>query len=137
MRSASLNGTDKKTVALRQEIAKNNALKEEVGKLRKLVSSLMDEKNELQLDIVEQRELIEKFRTRKHKAHRRLKALRELNKHMKFLQVNNSYLNERVSYLQSTNMEHRRELHSLRQLTRKSSIVRFFDWLMFGNLKRT
>lgn len=53
----------------------------------KINTRLMDENMTLKRDLAEQLKLIESLRARKTKAHRRLKALRELNRHVSFLQA--------------------------------------------------
>lgn len=53
--------------------------------IAKINTRLMEENMTLRRDIADQRKLIENMRARKSKAHRRLKALRELNKHVELL----------------------------------------------------
>ena len=58
----------------------------------KINTRLMDENMTLKQFVAEQAEYIRKLHQRKSKAHNRLKALRSLNKHVEFLQMQNSSL---------------------------------------------
>lgn len=60
----------------------------------KINTRLMDENMTLKQFVAEQAEYIRKMQSRKHKAHRRLKALRELNRHVELLQAQNRVLFE-------------------------------------------
>ena len=53
----------------------------------KINTRLMEENMTLKAQVEDQLRLIESMRARKSKAHRRLKALRELNKHVALLQA--------------------------------------------------
>jgi len=65
--------------------------------ITKINEKLMHENMTLKADLADQLRLIETMRARKTKAHRRLKALRELNKHVEFLQTSNAYLRAELS----------------------------------------
>lgn len=58
----------------------------------KINEKLMHENMTLKADLADQLRLIEQMRARKTKAHRRLRALRELNKHVELLQTTNRFL---------------------------------------------
>ena len=58
----------------------------------KINTRLMDENMTLKQFVAEQAEYIRKMHQRKNKAHNRLKALRALNKHVEFLQMQNTAL---------------------------------------------
>lgn len=60
--------------------------------IERINTRLMEENISLKADIGNQLTLIEKMRSRKDKAYRRLKALRELGKHVEMLQGENRWL---------------------------------------------
>lgn len=66
----------------------------------KINTRLMDENMTLKQFISEQAKYIQTMNKRKDKAHRRLKALRELNRHVDLLQAENAALEMRNELLQ-------------------------------------
>lgn len=79
-------------------MAKAQALPvKETATTRKVNVRLMDENMTLKTQVQEQLKLILSMRSRKEKAYRRLKALRELSKHVTMLQMQNSALHAEIS----------------------------------------